>query len=208
MIWVAQKNDKLNWLLLWYNLNSIKRIHAFTSIFFLSAVAVDVHLLSLMFSFYAFQRFIYSFINSYLILIFHWTRGCVCFLSGCSGAGGFSGRSLYVCIQSVLCSPITLVSTDVENVSLFFISPLSFRSLLQKQMQHCRVKLHSIHWEINAFISLQNQKKTARKIVLHCNIIFYFTPKLSLAYCNTTKHWNLLYYLKEIYVRIFILITF
>lgn len=123
MIWVAQKNDKLNWLLLWYNLNSIKRIHAFTSIFFLSAVAVDVHLLSLMFSFYAFQRFIYSFINSYLILIFHWTRGCVCFLSGCSGAGGFSGRSLYVCIQSVLCSPITLVSTDVENVSLFFISP-------------------------------------------------------------------------------------
>lgn len=182
MIWVAQKNDKLNWLLLWYNFD-LNGSMLLLQYFFLSAVAVDVHLLSLMFSFYAFQRFIYSFINSYLILIFHWTRGCVFFKRVFWGGRVFGSFS--VCLYPV-CFVFSdhSVFADVENVSLFFISPLSFRSLLQKQMQHCRVKLHRIHWEINAFISLQNQKKTARR--LFCIATLYFVSPQILIY-NATK---------------------
>lgn len=130
--------------------------------FFLSAVAVDVHLLSLMFSSYAFQRFIYSFINSYLILDFPldlWS----CFLSGCFGGGRVFRVVLCMFVSSLFCVLRSLcVRICRKRLSLLHISSV----FVLRCRNGCRVKLRDKRLHLTA------KSKENGQIVLHCNIIF------------------------------------
>lgn len=169
MIWVAQKND-LAFALKELKLDSIL-LFQYLLVCFLSdwdpAVAVDVHLLSLMFSSYAFQRFIHSFfifnfdspLNLWLYVFF---KAVVR-----DGRVGFPGRSLSVCFQSVrfmflghsrsrkCFSPRLLSCYSAVAALTLVLSQFSLRcgADLQKHMQWCCTGASE------RFISLQNQKK-------------------------------------------------